>query len=75
MRSWGSWPVDSTRTPGERSLPLAGVRVLDCSRVLAGPFATMLLGDLGGRRRLALLRSPRAGLIGRLGYMPMDGRG
>ena len=26
---------------------LAGVRVLDCSRVLAGPFATMLLGDLG----------------------------
>jgi crotonobetainyl-CoA:carnitine CoA-transferase CaiB-like acyl-CoA transferase len=28
-------------------LPLEGVKVLDLSRVLAGPFATMVLGDLG----------------------------
>jgi crotonobetainyl-CoA:carnitine CoA-transferase CaiB-like acyl-CoA transferase len=28
-------------------LPLAGIRVADFSRVLAGPLATMLLGDLG----------------------------
>jgi crotonobetainyl-CoA:carnitine CoA-transferase CaiB-like acyl-CoA transferase len=28
-------------------LPLDGIRVIDASRVLAGPFATMLLGDLG----------------------------
>lgn len=29
------------------TLPLDGIRVLDCSRVYAGPIASMLLGDLG----------------------------
>lgn len=53
------------------SPPLEGVLVLDLSRVLAGPFCTMLLGDLGAR--VVKVEHPEDGDVTRGWGPPYDG--
>src|SRR5215216_3545056 len=54
-------------------LPLAGVKVLDLSRVLAGPYATMVLGDLGAD--VIKVEHPERGDDTRHGGPPFAGEG
>ncbi len=46
---------EAAKSPG----PLAGVRILDLSRILSGPFATMIFADLGAD--VIKLENPRTG--------------
>jgi crotonobetainyl-CoA:carnitine CoA-transferase CaiB-like acyl-CoA transferase len=54
-------------------LPLNGVRVLDFTRVLAGPLASMMLGDLGAD--VIKIERPRSGDETRGWGPPFDARG
>ncbi|MBI3942145.1 MAG: CoA transferase [Chloroflexi bacterium] len=53
--------------------PLAGIRVLDLSRLLPGPYCTMLLSDMGAE--VIKVETPRIGDYARLSPDNMGGNG
>src|SRR3989475_4721068 len=64
----------ATRLVKPEDLPLVGVTILDLTRVLAGPYCTRLLSDLGAR--VIKVERPGGGDEMRHNYLQLeDGRG
>jgi crotonobetainyl-CoA:carnitine CoA-transferase CaiB-like acyl-CoA transferase len=66
MSSEGSKPPGPKGPTG----PLRGVRIVDCTQALAGPYCTMLLADLGAD--VVKIEPPRGDMARALGPHPKD---
>ncbi len=66
--------MDSNAEPSSRDAgPLAGVRVLDLTTILLGPFATQILGDMGAD--VIKVEAPGGDATRCVGPPPADGMG